>query len=293
MNDDELELVTAYVDGEATPGERARVEAEPDLLAEVERQRVVRAQLHDVGAAASTAREHAIAAALAVFDGDVAGGTGSAGASRAPDRTVPTNIVPLAQRRRLRWMQGLSAAAAVAAVAVAGAVIATRGGDDGGSADELRTGTSTVNAQAAPADVTSAAAAPVTSDVTLMMAAEATAVEQESGDAAADAAASDVAGDSATAAAPAAPPPDAAAMAVVATDRDLIELAGEIKPGPPDVEDVDKLCREGLIKPDAMFEDAAGVQHPMIVVTVDEDTIGALTLDTCDVVLEAVADGAR
>ena len=39
MTDDLTLLASAYLDGEATPDERARVEADPALLAEVERLR--------------------------------------------------------------------------------------------------------------------------------------------------------------------------------------------------------------------------------------------------------------
>src|SRR5262245_44570281 len=110
MNTDDLELVTAYLDGEATADERARVEADADLLAEVDRQRVVRAALHDVEPPSDATRESAIAAALAVFDDEIAP-LAAAPPPPAPDVTAPTNIVPFAQRRRIRWMQSLGAAA--------------------------------------------------------------------------------------------------------------------------------------------------------------------------------------
>ena len=139
MNSEQLELVTAYVDGEATEDERARVEADADLLAEVERQRAARAAVHDVEPPSAAGRDAAIAAALAVFDDEIAPTIRPAHPAAIPARdvTVPTNIVPFDQRRRTRWMQSLGAAAAVAAVVVAGAVVATRGGgdDDGSTAD--------------------------------------------------------------------------------------------------------------------------------------------------------------
>ena len=47
MNDDLTLLASAYLDGEATPDERARVEADPSLLREVERLRAARATLLD------------------------------------------------------------------------------------------------------------------------------------------------------------------------------------------------------------------------------------------------------
>ena len=71
MNDDLTLLASAYLDGEATPDERARVEADPALLDEVERLRDARATLLDARwfeRPGDDAREAAIAAALAAWD---------------------------------------------------------------------------------------------------------------------------------------------------------------------------------------------------------------------------------
>jgi hypothetical protein len=310
MNSEQLELVTAYVDGEATDDERARVEADADLLAEVERQRAARAAVHDVEPPSAAGRDAAIAAALAVFDDEIAPTLRPAHPATIPARdvTAPTNIVPFDQRRRTRWMQSLGAAAALAAVVVAGAVVATRGGgdDDGSTADvrenpPLSVVDTLADDEAAQAPV---AAEVATTEGDVLMAVEATA---ESAPDAGDAAVADqaneydestvttVSGGAAPAAAPptlgappAAPATTAAARAVViATGDDLLEFAETLKDTPIDVDDAESACSDGSLKADATFEDDIGDQHPIIVVTIDDDTLGAFTLDDCDVVLEA------
>ena len=310
MNREQLELVTAYVDGEATPDERARVEADAELLAEVERQFAARAAVHDAEPPSAARRDAAIAAALAVFDDEIASTIRPAPPAAIPARdvTAPTNIVPFDQRRRMRWMQSLGAAAAVAAVVVAGAVVATRGGDDDGStADEVRDNPP-LSAVADTSDEDEAAQAPAaaevaTSDAGVLMAVEPTAESApDAGDAAVGDQASETEEGPATTepgpAAPAAAPPTstataapattaAARMIVVVTEDDLLELAETLKATPLDVDDAESECTDRSLKAEATFEDDAGDQHPIIVVSVDDDTLGALTLDDCDVVLEA------
>lgn len=62
-------LASAYLDDEVTPDERARVEASPELLAEVDQLRQVRALVAaDVQPAPLSERESHLAAALDVFD---------------------------------------------------------------------------------------------------------------------------------------------------------------------------------------------------------------------------------
>ena len=303
MNDEELELVTAYLDGEATPSERARVEADSELLAEVERQRTVRDLLHDVEPPSDAARESALAAALAVFDHEFA-----TAAPDSPDAvTAPTNIVAFQQRRRLRWMQSLGAAAAVAAVAVAGAVIATRGGDDDSTADEIQQVTSEAgdtdaldNAAPAP-PAAPAEATDTTSNQAILMAAQSTEV-QSAADEAADPEAADaaVATTQPTAGAvsgeappttqvptAALPSPTSTRYFVVRTTDDLLELAEMIKAAPLERGAAETDCENGSLKADATFEDDDGVAHDIVVVAVDDDSVGALALDDCDVVLRA------
>lgn len=68
MNDDLTLLASTYLDGAATPDERAQVEASEELLAEVERLRQVRALVADHEPAPISMRERHLAAALDAWD---------------------------------------------------------------------------------------------------------------------------------------------------------------------------------------------------------------------------------
>lgn len=131
MNDDDTrdrderdELLAAYLDGDATAEERARVEADPALGAEVERLRRLAATLRDPEPPRAAARESAIAAALAVFDAEQAGSAGQAGSIA---HTMPPDVVTLDRRRgRSRWSAGLGVAAAALAVVGVGVIVSQR-----------------------------------------------------------------------------------------------------------------------------------------------------------------------
>lgn len=129
-------LAAAYLDGHASPEERARVEASPQLMAMVESFRRVRDGLADVPPAPLAARERGIAAALAEFDRL---GT----APVAPVAPAASNVVRMRSRR---WSKVLTAAAGIAVVGVIGvAALGSFGGSDsdssssGGDAAEART----------------------------------------------------------------------------------------------------------------------------------------------------------
>jgi hypothetical protein len=125
MNDDLTLLASAYLDDDVTADERARVESDPDLLAEVERLRAVRLLLGDVEPAAISMREAQLAAALNVWDRlpdaersgarrDVTpAGIDAAAIAGAASVSAPT---PLRNRRRksavrsTRWLTGAAAA---------------------------------------------------------------------------------------------------------------------------------------------------------------------------------------
>lgn len=134
MNDDLTLLASTYLDGEATPDERARVEADPSLLAEVERLRAARASLLDTRwfeRPSDDVRETAIEAALAAWDASTSGSTGS---TTGPLPTIRRATVRSFEPRR-SYTRLLSAAAAVVAVAGLGVVIA-QFGDGGGGGDD-------------------------------------------------------------------------------------------------------------------------------------------------------------
>ncbi len=146
MNDDLTLLASAYLDDEVTVDERARVENDPDLLAEVERLRTVRVVLGDVEPAPISVREAQLSAALDVWERlPVAERTGArrdatpagisaAAMAGAATVTAPT---PLGNRRRgasTRWLSG--AAAALVLVLVGGVALQlASGNDDDSSAD--------------------------------------------------------------------------------------------------------------------------------------------------------------
>lgn len=128
------ELVSAYLDGEATADERARVEADPALLAEVEAFRAVAAA---VGGPVLPPDRHRgdrmIAAALAAAEprsdrSDSADPPEQPARPEHRDRSADADVVPIG-RRRSRWLTrapGLAAAAAVLFLIGIGLVVTAR-----------------------------------------------------------------------------------------------------------------------------------------------------------------------
>ncbi|HEY1278027.1 MAG TPA: hypothetical protein VGF22_00045 [Acidimicrobiales bacterium] len=116
-DDQRDELASAYLDGEATAAERARVEADPELVRRVAQLGVVRAALGAPGpSAGAETRDHAIATALA--------------AASPPAATV----TPIERHRSSRRaLTILGAAAAAVGVIAAVAVVATRSSNTGTS----------------------------------------------------------------------------------------------------------------------------------------------------------------
>lgn len=143
MNDDLTLLASAYLDGDVTADERARVEGDPDVLTEVDRLRSVRALLSDVETPQISVREAHLAAALGAWERlpeaersgarrDVTpAGIDAAAAAGAASVTAPT---PLSSRRRTsrlsstRWLTG--AAAALVLVLAGGVALQLSTDDD-------------------------------------------------------------------------------------------------------------------------------------------------------------------
>jgi hypothetical protein len=119
MNDDQQFLASAYLDGELTSEERARAEADPEVMAAVERLREVRQALAVVEPPDPARRDEAIDAALRAFDEE-------------REDVAPPPAIPFQRRRASGWL--ISAAAAALVLVVAGGILAVRGGgdDDGG-----------------------------------------------------------------------------------------------------------------------------------------------------------------
>jgi hypothetical protein len=142
MNEDFTILASAYLDGAATPEERAQVTSSPDLLAEVERQRLVRALLADVETSSISLREQHLAAALGAWDRlPDAERTGAARditpqgidpATAAAASTIstppPTSLEGRRRSKTARWMG--AAAAALALVLAGGVVLQSISSDD-------------------------------------------------------------------------------------------------------------------------------------------------------------------
>ena len=117
--DDDL-LASLYLDGEATPAERARVETDPRLLARVQAFEAITNELSSVTPPPGLDRSQ-ISAALDVFDQQqtpAVTATPLAGASAAPASSDSAGVTSLAERRERKQSKRvptwLSAAAAVA-----------------------------------------------------------------------------------------------------------------------------------------------------------------------------------
>ncbi len=165
MNDDLTLLASAYLDGDVTADERARVEADESLLAEVDRLRYVQALLAETGPTSISVRETLLANALAAWD------RVPATATTSTTTTAPTS---LADRRRTSTNRRLmGVAAAIVLVLAGGIVLQTVSSDNGddttsSSADDATDlpevaalAETATEATAATADVPPSAPAPV------------------------------------------------------------------------------------------------------------------------------------
>lgn len=145
MNDDDPTLLaSAYLDGDVDELERARVEADAELLAEVERLRHVRLLLGDTEPSSISTREQLLATALDAWDrlpaSERARDTTPSGLVRDPaiagaaTISAPSSIV---DRRRVTSNRRILAAAAALTVVLGGGIAAqvyVGGGDDDDSA---------------------------------------------------------------------------------------------------------------------------------------------------------------
>lgn len=209
MNDELLDLASAYLDGTATTAERAQVEADPELVSLVARLREISAAVRDAPPPDDAIREQAIGAALSVADAPDHGRTDALGAT----------VVAL---RRPRSARVLSYAAALLAVGVLGAVVVA-GVRGGGSDDAAVSG----DAPAAELFDTSDDTGDDTDGVAEAFAFDApTEDEQRTADDSNPDSNADSDADDGTADAPAEETPELSAVLDLAglTDRDLAEL---------------------------------------------------------------------
>jgi hypothetical protein len=155
MNDDLTLLASAYLDGDVTADERARVENDTEVLAEVDRLRSVRALLGDVEPQAISVREAQLASALEVWDrlperertgarrDNTPAGIDAAAAAGAASVTAPT---PLSSRRRstrgtsTRWLTGAAAALVLVLAGGVALQLSSTASDDQASSEETEGG---------------------------------------------------------------------------------------------------------------------------------------------------------
>ena len=138
MNDDLTLLASAYLDGDVTADERALVESDAALLAEVDRLRAVRLLLRDLEPQSISVREAQLSMALDVWDRLPAAersgarrdmtpaGIDAAAAAGAASVTAPT---PIDGRRRTTSTRWLTGAAAALVLVLAGGVALQLGFD--------------------------------------------------------------------------------------------------------------------------------------------------------------------
>jgi hypothetical protein len=292
-----VEVASAYLDGQATADERARVENDAALMAQVERLRQIRRTVGAVPPAPGDVREAAIAAALSVFD-ELPVGLGRAG----QEAIAPSSVVPLGPRRQVRIMQAVTATAAAAVLVIGAFVIANRGTDEDSTADEIQAveasapGPRESSAALAASSTTVAAATPTTTAAARTTAAAA----MSEGDAAAtgiaapDAPMAAVATEAASASSPtaAAEPPAAVESATVLRDADDLRAFAEgLADEPPPVADVLDDCERGpRTTPDAVFEDATGGTTEVVVATT-VDGYAAVAVDDCTILLRSSSEG--
>jgi hypothetical protein len=262
---DATELASAYLDGEVTDVERARVEGDRELLAVAERLREVRAALGDVPPAPPARVTAAIAAALSAFD-----------EQHAIDAERDTHVVALAHRRRRRWTQGIAAAAAVAVFVVGGFVIANRAGDDEPTTARqsetdrtepiARQVGGSLDAATAPA-----VAAPAAAPTTVAVAAEDATAELEQADAAVSVLS------------------EAAAVRPVISDpTQLAELVGSLGQPPPPLDEVLAACLAGEIddEPDAAVIADDGALRDVVLASAADGPVAVLVAD-CSIAMRS------
>jgi hypothetical protein len=158
VNDEQIFLANAYLDGILDAGERAAAAIDPAVMAEVDRLRGLQAELRAVEPARRQVREQALAAALGEFDRTY----------HRPPIAAPEagHHPPIRVQRRPAYARWLPVAAAVLTIGLVGVVIATAGSGDDGEMSAAPTATDEVAvAEAGEAARTMDANAPEATDL--------------------------------------------------------------------------------------------------------------------------------
>lgn len=272
MTDDEhIELASAYLDGEVTAAERARVEDDPALAAEVDRLRAVRAVVAHVPEPRVNVREQHLAAAFEAWE-------------RVPAERDPTPRGTRTRRDRRRpaavnrWM--LAAAAALVVVLAGGLTLRSltdRGTDD--TTAEVADDAAEAAEIAAEVPVTAAAddaeqASTAEESMELSEAVE-MAEEADAAPATPDPDTADPDTDPATDEAAAAPPPDDD-LVVLATPVDLASFAADGLAADDDVAAANADAIDGEEDSGGQLPDNARTIPPA-----DEESLGPAELPEC------------
>lgn len=228
MTDDPTFLASAYLDGDVSADERAQVDRDPELLAEVERLRAVRVLLGEPEEPRISIREVHLAAALDAWDrlpdaersGDKrdptpAGLRGADVAAGAAIRSTSGRRNP--QRRQAWWLT----AAAAALVVVAGGAVA-RVALTGSDTDDAASSASAETESADAADTASDAAAEEIEGIEELEEPAALGVDEELD----ESARLDTSGDGPP------PPPDQEAVQQLRTPQDLADFAAPAAAAP-------------------------------------------------------------
>jgi hypothetical protein len=145
MTDEADFLPSAYLDDEVTAHERALVETDADLLAEVESLRMLRAELSELDPPAISTREEQLAGALAAWDRLPEAERLGTARDATPDGTPATAIAAASamsrprDRRRTRAPRWLALAAALVIVVAGAGIVLQRVGRPNGSDDSAAT----------------------------------------------------------------------------------------------------------------------------------------------------------
>jgi hypothetical protein len=238
MIDDPSSLASRYLDGDVTVDERARVEGDPGLLAEVSQLRVIRALLAERDEPVISVRERHLATALDAWDrlpdaertgalrDATPDGVDGAAAAGLASMSAPARSRTGA-RRRFQSTTWLGAAAAGLVIVLAGGLILRPGSSNDDTASSATADTQALSAAGAESSASADDALRVESDL-----------EEASADAAAPSAEAptELGSDVDTDLAEESPPPDDGALEVLTSPDDLAVFASNAFDAPSSAE---------------------------------------------------------
>ncbi len=302
MNEEQILLANAYLDGELTDAERRIAEADPAVMAEVGEIRALRAEIRSVAPPSDSVRESAITAAMAEFDGSTATAATTIGEAPAPAPVVPF-------RPRPTYARYLAIAAAVVGIGAIGVVVANlpTGGEDDAASDSAEE-PAAADRSFVEGEQPAMEAAPTDDEMVAGDLAEGDVAASDMADAVVDSGATEEPAAEEPAAAPAAEQPVAEEPASdgeasggsvgrdvpITTPEELAafgaELLGQLDAGrlgatPNTACDTPNVLSRGLVVFDGIATDV------LVAVDRDRGVVTAIAPDTCDVLLAASLPG--